>query len=137
VFLRIFSLPAVLTGFDKTFLSLPRLLHILALAYLIAAIPFLSNLARLRPDNPLALLGKRSLPVFMAGTLLAMVAQVVKTVFLPSFSLDTILVGAGIGLQFALVYYLEWLARIGAGGVKPARVAAVRPKPLPALRQTT
>ena len=37
------GLPVVLTGFDKTFLSLPRLLHILAVAYLIVAIPAVSN----------------------------------------------------------------------------------------------
>ncbi len=52
------GLPAVLTGFDKTFLSLPRLLHVLALAYLIVTIPALSNLARTRIDHPLAILSR-------------------------------------------------------------------------------
>ena len=50
-----------------------RLLHILAIAYLIVTVPWLSNLARTGPDHPLAVLGKHSLPVFIAGTLLAMV----------------------------------------------------------------
>ncbi len=58
----------MLTGFDKTFLSLSRLLHILSLAYLIVAVPALSNLARTEPDHPLAVLGRHSLPVFIAGT---------------------------------------------------------------------
>ena len=40
------GLPAVLTGFDKTFLSLSRLLHILSVGYLIIAIPAVSKLAR-------------------------------------------------------------------------------------------
>ena len=37
------GLPVVLSGFDKTFLSLPRLLHILSVTYLIVAIPTVSK----------------------------------------------------------------------------------------------
>jgi hypothetical protein len=105
------GLPAVLTGFDKTFLSVPRLLHILSLAYLIAAIPALSNLARTKPDNPLAVLGKHSLPIFIAGTLLAMVAQVAKIVDPGGLLDDTVLIATGIALQFGFAYYLEWLSK--------------------------
>ncbi|MEP9372166.1 OpgC domain-containing protein [Mesorhizobium sp. KR1-2] len=128
-----FGLPAVLTGFNKTFLSLPRLAHVLALAYLIAVIPALSNLARTRSDNPLAILGRHSLPVFVAGTLLAMIGQVMKTVSPGGLLYDTVLISTGIALQFALAYYLDWLPRIGWGGRKPepsteaARAAGSRP----------
>ena len=117
------GLPAVLTGFDKTFLSLTRLLHVLALAYLIAAIPALSNLARTRPDHPLAVLGKHSLAVFICGTLLAMIGQVAKVVTPGGLLSDTILIAAGVALQFAFAYYLEWLSRLGSG---------TRRKPAPA-----
>lgn len=123
-----FGLPAVLTGFDKTFLSLPRLLHVLSLSYLIVAIPSISNLARTRPDHPLAILGKHSLPVFIAGTLLAMVGQVMKTVSPGGLLYDVVLISTGVALQFALAYYLEWLSRLGrtakAGSAEPA---ATRP----------
>lgn len=122
------DLPLVLSGFDKTFLSLPRLLHVLAIAYLIVAIPSLSNLARTSSANPLAILGKHSLPVFIAGTMLAMVAQVLKTVYGGGFVLDTSLIAAGIALQFALAYWLDWLPTIGWGG-KPAA-----PRPATAQR---
>ena len=44
-----FNLPVVIGGFDKTFLSLPRLLHILAVSYLIVALPAVSNLFRTQP----------------------------------------------------------------------------------------
>ncbi|TJW81659.1 MAG: hypothetical protein E5V92_24090, partial [Mesorhizobium sp.] len=44
-----FNLPVVIGGFDKTFLSLPRLLHILAVSYMIVALPAVSNLFRVRP----------------------------------------------------------------------------------------
>lgn len=109
------GLPAVLTGFDKTFLSAPRLLHILAAAYLIAVIPTLSAIARTSANHPLAILGKHSLPVFIAGTLLAMVAQVLKLVNPGGLPYDTLLLTTGIVMQFALAYYLEWLPTIGWG----------------------
>jgi hypothetical protein len=120
------GLPVVLAGFDKTFLSLPRLLHVLALAYLIAAVPAVSNLARLDQRSPLALLGKHSLPVFVAGTLLAMVGQVLTSVFPEKgFLFDSALVGTGLALQFALAFWLEFLPMIGWGG-RPAVAPAPR-----------
>jgi hypothetical protein len=109
------ALPAVLAGFDKTFLSLSRLLHILSLAYLIAVVPALSNLARTSPGNPLAVLGKHSLQVFIAGTILAMIGQVMKAVSPGGFAYDAVLISTGIALQFAFAYYLEWLPKIGWG----------------------
>ncbi|ELT46363.1 OpgC protein [Brucella intermedia M86] len=124
------GMPMVITGFDKTFLSGPRLLHVLAIAYLIAVVPTLNHIARTAPDNPLAILGKHSLPVFIAGTLLAMVAQVMKLVNPGGLPYDTLLIATGIVMQFALAYYLEWLPTIGwskkgaAASVKPGVPAA-------------
>lgn len=116
------DLPVVLTGFDKTFLSLPRLLHILAVSYLVVAIPSVSNLFRTSRDHPLAILGKRSLPVFIAGTVIAMAAQVMKLINPGGFAYDSLLIAAGIAMQFALAYYLEWLSGIGwSGKSKPVR----------------
>lgn len=110
----------VITGFDKTFLSLTRLAHILAIAYVIVSVPAISNLARTPEDHPLAILGKHSLPVFVAGTILAMVAQIVK-VMNPGDELDdTLLIASGIMAQFALAHYLEWLPSIGWGNTRPA-----------------
>lgn len=119
-----FNLPVVIGGFDKTFLSLPRLLHILAVSYLVIALPAVSNLFRARPDNPLAILGKRSLPVFVAGTLIAMAAQVLKLINPGGLAYDTLLIAAGIAMQFALALYLEWLAGLGPTRPKPAREEA-------------
>lgn len=120
------GLPPILGGFDKTFLSLSRLLHVLAIAYLIVTIPALSNLARTAPSNPLAVLGRNSLPVFVAGTLLAMLGQVIKWVLVPSQLLDAGLIAGGIALQFALAYYLEWLPTIGWNGRAATRSGDVR-----------
>jgi hypothetical protein len=131
-----FGMPTVITGFDKSFLSLTRLLHILSLAYLIVTIPALSNLARTKSDHPLAVLGKQSLPVFIAGTILAMIAQVMKVVS-PNggLLLDTVLIATGISLQFAFAYYLEWVGKLGATvrGGQPVQggqsTRAVQPQP--------
>lgn len=121
------GLPTVLTGFDKTFLSLSRLMHILAIAYLIVVIPALSKLAKVGPSHPLAVLGKHSLPVFVAGTILAMVAQVMRTVSPGGSLYDAVLILTGIALQFGFAYYLEWLPRVGWNGERELqRVAASR-----------
>ncbi|TPI45891.1 hypothetical protein FJW05_16330 [Mesorhizobium sp. B2-9-1] len=121
-----FNLPVVIGGFDKTFLSLPRLLHILAVSYLVVGLPAVSNLFRVRPDNPLAILGKRSLPVFIAGTLLAMAAQVLKLINPGGPAYDTLLIAAGIAMQLALALYLEWLASLGPSRAKPVREEPAR-----------
>jgi hypothetical protein len=125
------GLPAMLTGFDKTFLSLPRLLHILSLTYLIVALPTISNVFRVEPDHPLAILGKRSLPVFVAGTVAAMAAQVMKLINPGGgFFYDASLIAAGIAMQFALAYYLEWLSGIGRSGKRTSAQSQIRPLPL-------
>ncbi len=105
----------------------PRLLHVIALAYLIAVIPQLNEIARTAPDHPLAILGKHSLPVFIAGTLLAMAAQILKQLTTPSTLYDALLLSTGIALQFALAYYLEWLPRIGWGKSKTTALAPQKP----------
>jgi hypothetical protein len=123
-----FGLPIVIGGFDKTYLSLFRLAHILAVTCLIVAIPAVSNALRRNSDHPLAILGKRSLPVFIAGTLLAMVAQVMKLLSPGGFIDDTLLIATGIAIQFALAYYLEWLHRAGSN-------LRTRPVPMPKMAE--
>ncbi len=106
------GLPHRLTGFDKTYESLPRLLHVLALAYVIAIFPRISNFFRCLPTNPLAILGKYSLAVFVTGTILAMAAQVLKQVNPGGLVFDSLLIATGIVVQFTIAYYFEWLAMI-------------------------
>ncbi|AFL54309.1 hypothetical protein ABIE78_006053 [Sinorhizobium fredii] len=116
-----FGLPAVLTGFDKTFLSLTRLLHVLALAYLLAITPLVSRLTRLDGNHPLVMVGRHSLPVFILGTILAMAGQVLLFVTGRNPLIGTLFVIAGIGLHFVYAYYLDWLREMA--GAKPLRAA--------------
>nr|WP_245256466.1 OpgC domain-containing protein [Bartonella tamiae] len=103
------GMPSTLTGFNKTFVSIPRLLHILSLAYVVVMIPQINRLAALSPLNPLAILGKHGLAVFVTGTILAMGGQVLKTVHPSGFYYDTLLIATGLVIQFAVAYYLEWV----------------------------
>ena len=101
--------PGVLTAFDKSFVFLPRLLHILARP--LAAHPRLA---------PLTLLGRHSLPVFAASTVLAYVAQVTKAMLPPSVLLDTALIGVGLCVLFAIAHLRERQKKPKASAAVPA-----------------
>ncbi|TCL72892.1 OpgC domain-containing protein [Rhizobium sp. BK251] len=109
------GLPVVITGFDKTFLSLPRLLHVLSLAYLVVSIPSLSRLLRRPPGNPLAVLGRHSLSIFVAGTILAMVGQVALYITNKNPFVGPLFVIAGIMVQLAYASYLEQKRAVSRG----------------------
>lgn len=108
---RSFGLPPVLTGFDKTFLSVSRLLHALALAYVIATVPAISDRLRMPGDHPLVLVGRHSLPIFIFGTILAMGGQVLLFVVDRNMMIGTVYVAFGIFLHFAYARYLTWLKK--------------------------
>lgn len=130
-----FGLPTVLTGFDKTFLSVSRLLHILAMAYLLATVPALSNVWRVARRNPLAVMGRHALPVFIAGTLLAMLAQAWTLTHASGATALGLIVLAGLGAQAALAYYLEWLDSLKAAAKRPVatvQTVTATEAPLPA-----
>ena len=99
--------PPVLTSFDKSFLFLPRLLHILALAYVLSALPVVPRLAARPALAPLVMLGRHSLPVFAVSTVLAYGAQVTKSILPPSVLLDTALIAAGLCVLFAVASHYD------------------------------
>jgi hypothetical protein len=101
------GVPGVFTSFDKTFVFLPRLLHILALAYVLSALPVVKTLAAHPWLAPLALLGRNSLPVFAVGSVLAYVAQVTKALQPPSTLLDTALILSGMCVLFLVAHLRE------------------------------
>lgn len=102
------GLPFLIAEFDKTFVTVPRLLHVLALIYVFAHAPTSSPLARISRGNPFAMLGRHSLPVFAVGTTLSLVCQVIRFDQPASLARDTIIILAGLGLQFALAAYIDW-----------------------------
>jgi hypothetical protein len=132
---RLLGLPDMLVGFDKTYVSLPRLLHLLALVYVFAYAPATSVFARVSRDNPLTRLGRHSLPVFATGTALALAIQVVMFQEAMHPLRDTALIGGGLAVQFLLAAYLDWWSRAQRLDAS-ARGRAREPRPssrLPAL----
>lgn len=112
LYAEVAPLPRFLWDFDKTNLSLPRLLHVLALACIVAALPLERWLRQAIVARPLILLGRHSLPVFCVGTVLGMVAVPVRASELGHPALDLLIIPGGILVQFALAWVLEWY-RVG------------------------
>ena len=112
--------PSVLTSFDKSFLFLPRLLHILALAYVLSALPVARQLATKPAVAPLVMLGRHSLPVFATSTVLAYGAQVVKSIHGPSTILDTAMILAGLVVLFAVAQRFDTRKQTKSVATPPA-----------------
>jgi len=102
--LREWGVPFFVAGFDKTFESLPRLLHLLSLAYILSLPGIIPRIAASQVLEPIRMLGRHSLPVFATGTVLAIAGQAVKTIHPGGFAQDSALIFGGLAVQFALAY---------------------------------
>ena len=100
------GLPFYVTWFDKTFLALPRLLHALALFYVLASLGGVRQLAESKWLAPLRLMGRQGLAVFAVGTVLSLLLQAIKDGIEADFWLDTLLLGSGLLLLVGLAYVL-------------------------------
>ncbi|WP_237684759.1 OpgC family protein [Szabonella alba] len=94
--------PWFLVAFDKTYVSGPRLTHILALAYVLSALPVVWRVCAHRAAAPLALLGRQALPVFALGSMLCIGAQGVRLAAGGGIWLDLVLIATGLSAQLAL-----------------------------------
>lgn len=95
---------------DKTFVTWPRLIHILALAYLLSSWGWVRRACGAAAAAPLALLGRNALPVFAAGSLLALSCQAIRQAAPPGLALDTALILGGLSLQLLLALVRDRLA---------------------------
>ena len=119
-------LPFLVYGSDKTFLTMGRLLHILALAYVVGHSPITSFLATyLRFSNPVVLLGKHALVTFVLGTLVSMAGLILKTVLEGGPLFDTVYICLGLLVLVAVARSLEEVR--GQDGRKPAKTPAEKP----------
>ncbi len=115
--------PFYITWFDKSFLALPRLLHALALFYVLGHMPLMLHFARSRYAAPLRTLGRQGLAVFATGTVISLFLQVVKTPRQPDPLFDGMILGAGLLVLLALASVLNHTAALRSKAA-PARVAA-------------
>lgn len=101
------GLPWTMTAFHKVWETLPRLLHALALAYLLSALPVVRRACASAAAAPLALLGRQALPVFALGSVLAFLVQGIKTRTGEDFVLDSLMLGTGLLLQLGFAWLRE------------------------------
>ena len=97
-----FNLPWNLTAFDKTYVTGPRLLHILALAYFLSSFPAVRRACAHPLAAPFELLGRQALPVFALGSVLCIGLQGVKHVTGEDILADSLILAGGLAAQFAL-----------------------------------
>lgn len=98
--------PFYITWFDKSFLALPRLLHALALFYVLGHLPVMRQVAASAVAAPLRLMGRQGLPIFATGTVLSMFLQAVKTGREPDAVFDGLILGGGLLALVALAWML-------------------------------
>ncbi|MEJ1935366.1 OpgC domain-containing protein, partial [Nostoc sp. NIES-2111] len=116
-------LPRTLWDMDKTNLSLPRLLHVLALVYCVSRLPVGRWLAGASWTGAVTAMGRHSLPVFCVGSVLSLAITLARPSLQAGWAGDLALIGAGLVLQGTLALVLEWNRR----GQTAAR-AAVCPR---------
>ncbi|WP_200913556.1 OpgC domain-containing protein [Devosia sp. Leaf64] len=119
--------PFYIHSFDKTFLSLPRLLHALCLFYVLASIPAMQTIAASRWVSPLRVMGRQGLAVFSTGTALSLFFQAVKAGTPASTLTDALILIVGLGIQVGLAYALTDTVKMRAG---EARTKAVPTGPV-------
>lgn len=128
---RQWGAPFWLVDFDKTFVSGPRLLHIMALAYVLSMPGLVPHIAASRVVAPIRLLGRQGLPVFALGTVLAIFAQAVKAVHPAGIWQDTALILGGLALQWAFAAARERLSPKAAQRAAAAALSAPPAAPPP------
>lgn len=125
-------------GGSKSLVSPLRMLHLLALVYLFTAFadaPVIRLVHQAGPRSFLAVLGRRSLPVFVTGAVLAVAANEVLNLAnlrwgqgsLSAVLLEALLVACGIAAFWVVA---EWQRRSGGfrGGAAPVRDIRVQPQ---------
>jgi hypothetical protein len=116
------GLPATIWSFDKSFVAWTRLLHVLALGYVVMMSPLGRLMHHIPKTNFLTAMGRHSLPVFCVGSLLSMTGAVMRHEVGGSFVRDTVIVATGLMLMGLLALALD--------GRKPASSRPVaEPRP--------
>lgn len=99
---------------NKTFLTPLRFFHMLALAALMTGVfAFAYRYKLFQPlGGYLCMLGRNSLHVFCAGSILSLLGQIVRFASPPSFLTDLGVVCAGLILMSAIAWANEWRTRL-------------------------
>jgi hypothetical protein len=107
------------SGFDKSWVGVFRLLHLLALVYAVAFSPIPKILSRwLDADNWIVRLGRNTLPVFWLSIVLSVIGHILRenlfhlpnepSLTATSLAVDTMLFSIGAAILLALAFFLDW-----------------------------
>ena len=99
--------PANIVTHDKSMLALPRLLHAVALVYVLASLPVVSKICAHRAAAPLRLMGRQGLLVFGLGTALALLGQILMVIEPHVIWLPWVLPVVGTGLCYGAAVIAE------------------------------
>ncbi|SPJ24910.1 OpgC family protein [Palleronia abyssalis] len=115
--------PYNVVSHSKTYLALPRFLHVMALVYVISCLPFVTRACASRWADPLRRLGRHGLLVFALGTMLALTGQIVMDIEPNVAWLPWVVPPLGV----ALAYLAAWIA----DRARPRPGGAPRPRAIP------
>lgn len=118
--------PSVIADTSKETLGLPRIVHILALAYILIYLPGFRYFLETPAFHPLNIMGRASLVTFVTGSLIAFALQIFRTVNPTGLLADTLLLAVGLSIQYcAARYALQRAGRLvsadAVGGSKGRR----------------
>ncbi|WP_187326839.1 OpgC family protein [Martelella lutilitoris] len=97
--------PAVIADTSKETLGLPRIAHILALAYIVIYLPGFRRFFETPVFHPVNIMGRASLVTFVTGSLIAFALQIFRTVYPTGLLEDTLLLAAGLVVQYCAARY--------------------------------
>jgi hypothetical protein len=101
------GLPPTLWGFDKTYVAWPRLLHVLALGYVVMMSPLGQWMKRISPANAFTAMGRHSLAVFCVSSLFSMTGAIARHELGGGFAVDTLIIATGLVLMALLAWALD------------------------------
>ena len=87
--------------------------------------PFLSRITRLDHSNPLAVIGRHGLAIFLIGTVLAVLAQAIMAVIGNWPETGLLLIANGVFIQIIAAYWLDMRDEAKRTTVRP--IAAATP----------
>ncbi|MFD0979564.1 OpgC family protein [Tropicimonas aquimaris] len=118
--------PFHVVSHEKSYLALPRLLHSLALVYVLSCMPVVVRFSESRAAAPLRLMGQHGLVVFAAGTLISLGFQTLIHGFGQTPWLGWILPPAGLAMLLATACVAQG-RRQQDGGLLPSRMPPLSP----------
>jgi hypothetical protein len=101
------GLPDWMVSLQKPDLPPARLLHVLALAYVVCHSRVWGALARVHKNFPLTRMGRHSLPVFMAGSLLSMAGWITASALDGGVAMHLAIAAVGISMMTRLASQLD------------------------------